>query len=215
MRQNHVSLCGAGGEMIRRSGDVPSSQAPACRSPASSTVKESHGTVFSVAGGFALLVSGIGRTLWVVWIRTLFCISLHLFYHLTLFHHAAVLLTLGLAVELVGVVLAEAHFVGHTQAKDRVKGPVGWLASAGLGWQGQTANSCGGRTKECLFLRLHPGSSSHLSIIAGDISLFWVTEPALLLQAWSTINCHGSTDLMFSSCLPSLLYVCPAAFQIA
>lgn len=75
-----------------------------------------------------------------------FCISLHLLYHLTIFHHPAVLLTLGLAVELVGVGLAEALFVGHTQTDGGVKGPDGWLACAGLGRHGQTAHSWGDRT---------------------------------------------------------------------
>ena len=58
-----------------------------------------------------------------------------------IFHHPAVLLTLCLAVEHVGVGLAEVVFVGHTQTHAGVKGPDGWLACAGSGRQGQTAHS--------------------------------------------------------------------------
>lgn len=42
-----------------------------------------------------------------------------------LFWLATVFLTLSLAVELVGVSLAEAHFVGHAQAGGGVEGPDG------------------------------------------------------------------------------------------
>lgn len=70
---------------------------------------------------------------------------------LTIFDHAAVLITLGLGVELVAVGLAEALFVGHTQAGDRVKGPEWRLACAGFGQHGQTAHSCGEKTDVIIF----------------------------------------------------------------
>lgn len=73
----------------------------------------------------------------------------NLLYHLTINQsHSAVLVTLRLAVELVGVALAEAHFVGHAQADGGVKGPDGGLACAGLGHHGQTAHSWGDRTED-------------------------------------------------------------------
>lgn len=60
--------------------------------------------------------------------------------YLTIFHHAAVLLTLSLAVELVAIALAKARLVGHTQTGGGVEGPDEWLACAGLGRHGQTAH---------------------------------------------------------------------------
>lgn len=57
------------------------------------------------------------------------------------FPHAAELMALGLAVELVGVGLAEVLLVGHAQAQGGVEDPVGGLAGAGLGRHGQTARS--------------------------------------------------------------------------
>lgn len=78
-----------------------------------------------------------------------FCISLYLLYHLTIFLQSTVLLTLGLPVELVAVGLADALFVGHTQTHGGIKGPDGWLSCAWLGHHGQTAHSCGVRSKEC------------------------------------------------------------------
>lgn len=68
--------------------------------------------------------------------------------YLTIFNHSAVLLTLCLSVELVGVGLAETLFVGHTQTDGRVKGPYGWLTSAGLGCHGQTAHGWGDRAEQ-------------------------------------------------------------------
>lgn len=58
-----------------------------------------------------------------------------------IFPHAAELMALGLAVELVGVGLAEVLLVGHAQAQGGVEDPVGGLAGAGLGRHGQTARS--------------------------------------------------------------------------
>uniref|UniRef100_A0A3Q3ED29 BPTI/Kunitz inhibitor domain-containing protein n=1 Tax=Labrus bergylta TaxID=56723 RepID=A0A3Q3ED29_9LABR len=58
-------------------------------------------------------------------------------------HHPAVLLALGLTVELVGVGLTEALLVRNTQTHRGVKGPDWWLACAGLGRHGQTAHSWG------------------------------------------------------------------------
>lgn len=77
-----------------------------------------------------------------------FCISLYLLYRLTIFHHPTVLLTLGLAVELVAVGLAEARFVGQTQTDEGVKSPDRWMACAGLGCHGQTTHSWGDSTEE-------------------------------------------------------------------
>lgn len=55
------------------------------------------------------------------------------------FAHAAELMALGLAVELVGVGLAEVLLVGQAQAQGGVEDPVGGLAGTGLGRHGQTA----------------------------------------------------------------------------
>ncbi len=79
-----------------------------------------------------------------------FITSLSLLCHLTVFHHPAVLLTLSLAVEFVGIGLAEAPFVGHAQTSCGVKGPDGWLACAGLGCHGQTAHSWEDKTEKWL-----------------------------------------------------------------
>lgn len=61
---------------------------------------------------------------------------------LTIFLHSTVLLALALAVELVAVGLAEALFIGHTQAGRGVKGPDGRLPRAGLGHHRQTTHGC-------------------------------------------------------------------------
>lgn len=58
-----------------------------------------------------------------------------------IFPHAAELMALGIAVELVGVGLAEVLLVGHAQTQGGVEDPVGGLAGAGLGRHGQTARS--------------------------------------------------------------------------
>lgn len=53
--------------------------------------------------------------------------------HLTRSRRAAVLVALGLAVELVGVGLAEAVLVGHAQPDGGVEGPDGRLVGARRG----------------------------------------------------------------------------------
>lgn len=62
------------------------------------------------------------------------------FLDLTVLDDATVLLTLGLAVELVSVGLTKAGFVLNTQTGREVKGPDGWLTSAGLRYHGQTTH---------------------------------------------------------------------------
>merc|ERR1719268_789433 len=69
-----------------------------------------------------------------------------------IFDHSAVLLTLGLAVELVGIGLAEVLFVGHTQTDGGVKGPDVRLPCAGLGRHGQTAHSLSATSLQTLSL---------------------------------------------------------------
>lgn len=59
------------------------------------------------------------------------------------FGHTAKLVALSLAVELVGVGLAVARLVLHTQAGRGVEGPGGRLPSAGLGLHGQAAHGWG------------------------------------------------------------------------
>lgn len=82
----------------------------------------------------------------------------YVFLHqLTIIHCPAVLAALRFAVELVGVALAEACFVGNAQTNTGVKCPDGGLSCAGLGRHRQTAHSWGDTTyfhefKEFCFL---------------------------------------------------------------